>query len=84
MTNEQLFTEIQISLSKLESKLTSLEAAVKELKQDQVTIIGDVKITGNIATDEITKPVRWPNESLTDYLKRIGEYNEAYGVDKLN
>ena len=23
------------------------------------------------------KPAQWPNEPYTDYLKRIGEYNEA-------
>lgn len=26
---------------------------------------------------EPTKPAQWPNEPYTDYLKRIGEYNEA-------
>lgn len=26
---------------------------------------------------EPTKPSQWPNEPYTDYLKRIGEYNEA-------
>lgn len=25
------------------------------------------------------RPPQWPNESHTDYLKRIGKYNEAQG-----
>ena len=30
---------------------------------------------------EPTKPAQWPNEPYTDYLKRIGEYNEAMNYE---
>lgn len=86
MTNEQ-FSIFMIEFSKIEARLKSLEIAVRELKQENITVIGDVKITGNIATDHVTKPIRWPNESFDEYKKRIGEYigaSIAPGVDKLN
>lgn len=30
---------------------------------------------------EPNKPAQWPNEPYTDYLKRIGEYNEAMNYE---
>lgn len=33
-------------------------------------------------TQELNNPPQWPNESRTDYMKRIGQYNEAQSCDE--
>ena len=74
ITKEFLFTELSIKIAILEAKIDKL----LQLVMDNNKIV-DIKytITGAGGGSGGINPPRWPNESHTDYLKRIGQYNEA-------
>lgn len=60
---------IFLRLNKLEERIKVLEADVNNLKPDDYY---------QVKAGPATKlPLQWPSESYTDYLKRIGLYNEA-------
>lgn len=70
----------------LDRELKELRTEVNQLKwYQQHGTNGAVAYSANSAkwvpqweeNLEPTKPAQWPNEPYTDYLKRIGEYNEA-------
>lgn len=71
-----------LDITNLYQKWIELDRELKLLKQE----VGLIKSTLEPKKQylpqweenlEPTKPAQWPNEPYTDYLKRIGEYNEA-------
>ena len=84
-------TSSDVDINLLHLKLNALEERVKVLEGKKDMIIernislGDLQSLPPNCTDYVfikKQPVQWPNESFTDYLKRIGEYNEAQGENK--
>lgn len=80
MTKNEIYTELSIQIATLDMKL---DAILKWLNKPEITI-EPFKITahdhvhiGVGSTQELNNPPQWPNESHTDYLKRIGQWNEA-------
>lgn len=69
---DELFRKFAI----LDAELKQLKAEVGEIKKNQFTPIGPIEF-GHPRVLKVNKPAQWPNEPYTDYLKRIGEYNEA-------
>lgn len=60
---------IFLKLEKLEERIKVLSADLNNLKPDDYY---------QVKSSPTTKlPLQWPSESYTDYLKRIGLYNEA-------
>lgn len=57
-------------------KFDEIDRQLKELRKDVCcNIQAFPKSYSQMIADN--KPVQWPGEPYTDYLKRIGEYNEA-------
>lgn len=94
--NSAAYTELSIQIAVLQAsvdKLLQLVIKNDELNNtDKVVGIKDhVRIgfsperyvgPGTFFTQEISNPPQWPNESRTDYLKRIGQWNEAQSTDE--
>ena len=85
MKTKDAFTELAIQIATLDMKL---DAILKLLNKPEVELkpfeinVHDHKHVG-INSEEIrTNPPQWPNEPYTDYLKRIGQYNEAQSEDE--
>lgn len=90
--NSAAYTELSIQIAVLQASVDKLlQLAIKndELNNTDITVnIKDhVHIgfspekyvgAGTFFTQELNNPPQWPNESRTDYLKRIGQYVEAY------
>lgn len=90
LTKEQMLSELMIKLETIDGKLDKL------LNSD-LRIINNVSVVGEPDPDSLIeqikasmgdcvyneKPTRWPNESYTDYLKRIGEYNTAQSDEEI-
>lgn len=79
MNKQELFSELSIKIAILEAKIDKLlQLAMENNKQVGIkyTITGAGCGSGGI------NPPQWPNESHTDYLKRIGQYNEASSDDE--
>jgi hypothetical protein len=62
-----------VDINLLHIKLAKLEGRVKALEEERQI----KKYPIPQWEENLDKPPKWPNESYTDYLKRIGEYNEA-------
>jgi hypothetical protein len=57
-------------------KFEEIDRQLKEMRKEIGSVgIGLPKSCSQMIADD--KPAQWPNEPYTDYLKRIGEYNEA-------
>lgn len=87
MSNLESYTELSIQIATLDMKL---DAILKLLNKPEITT-NDIKINGappgHGATrtgiiEFLNNPPQWPNESRTDYLKRIGQWNEANSDDE--
>lgn len=77
--NSAAYTELSIQIAVLQASVDKLlELAMNKNKQVDIkyTITGAGGGSGGIS------PPQWPNESNTDYLKRIGQYNEAQSIDE--
>jgi len=61
----------------LDRELKQLRAEVNQIKGLQYFTKCSILKDTNVGYSGNTKPAQWPNEPYTDYLKRIGEYNEA-------
>ena len=94
MNKQQLFTELSIKIATLDMKINKVLELLNK-PQEEYVINQLVNYTHFDARDpEITAkvnkaisgldagPLQWPNESHTDYLKRIGQYNEAQSEDE--
>ena len=89
MSNLESYQELTIQISTLNLKL---DAILKLLNKPEIeyevrpTVFGaDGKIDYNFYNRQWLddgNPPQWPNESRTDYLKRIGQYNEAQSEDE--
>jgi hypothetical protein len=75
MSNLESYTELSIQIATLDMKL---DAILKLLNKPEIET-QPIKITapGHYSA-EVDVPPQWPNESHTNYLKRIGQYAEAY------
>ena len=80
--NSAAYTELSIQIAVLQAsvdKLLDLAMNSEPRKVDiYYTITGVEGGSGSIKID----PLQWPNESLTDYLKRMGQYNKAQSDDE--
>lgn len=75
MKTKDCFTELAIQISTLNMKL---DAILKLLNTPEITYeIKTPVMTAKSVQDFLDTPKQWPNESYTDYLKRIGQYNET-------
>jgi len=87
ITKEFLFTELSIKIATLEMKLNKI---LELLNSPEVVIQPPViDVDGSIDSGfykrhwvDNNHPPQWPNESRTNYLKRIGQYNEAQSDDE--
>lgn len=87
MSNLESYTELSIQIATLDMKL---DAILKLLNKPEITI-NDIKINGappghgaswTGVIEHLNNPPQWPNESRTDYLKRIGQWCEAQSDDE--
>lgn len=80
MTNkinkEFLFTELSIKIATLEMKIDKIIELLNTPEEEYQIAPVMVNLKGQVERFNDTPP-QWPNESHTDYLKRIGQYNEA-------
>lgn len=84
MKTKDCFTELAIKIATVDMKL---DAILKLLNKPEVELTNVISFTDNkhvgMDTVEIrSNPLQWPNEPLTEYLKRIGQYNEAQSIDE--
>lgn len=88
LSKENMLTALMIRLDQLESR-------IDKLLNSDLRIVSNITVTGSSDPDALietiknniqafnNKPSRWPNESYTDYLKRIGEYNVAQSDEEI-
>lgn len=77
MSNLESYTELSIQIATLEAKVDKLlELAMKPQTGIKINPV-IVNLDGSVEY-----PPQWPNESRTDYMKRIGQYNEAQSIDE--
>lgn len=81
ITKEFLFTELSIKIATLEMKL---DKVLELLNKPEIELTNVISVTdhrhvgaGTFDLEIRSNPLQWPNESHKDYLKRIGQYNEA-------
>lgn len=85
ITKEFLFTELSIKIATLEMKI---DKVLGLLNKPEVTTNHPLlrRCFGqgleDVVNDFNNTPPQWPNESHTNYLKRIGQYNEAQSCDE--
>ena len=68
-------------IDELFRKFATLDAELKELRREISQLKPAGLQFGGYLTPS-TQPVQWPRESHTDYLKRIGQYNEAQSYNE--
>lgn len=88
LTKEQMLSELMV-------KLEIIDGKIDKLLNSDLRVASNITVTGssdpnalietikNNIQDFNEKPTRWPNESYTDYLKRIGEYNTAQSDEEI-
>lgn len=74
MKTKDAYTELAIQIATLDMKL---DAILKLLNKPEIEIQPIKIIAPDHYRAEVDVPPQWPNESRTDYLKRIGQWNEA-------
>ena len=91
LTKEQMLSELMI-------KLETIEWKIDKLLNSDLRVVTNVSVVSDTNPDSLIeqikaslgdgsysyneKPTRWPNESYTDYLKRIG-YNVAQSDEEI-
>ena len=83
MTSDRDIDELFRKFAILDAELKELRKEVGEMKFSQTH--GGISISKStipqweegLVKEFNERPPMWPNESHTDYLKRIGQYNEA-------
>lgn len=88
ITKQKMYTDFSIRLDKLEYKLDKLLALMGSSTVNNITVLSEedyvpeglAEYIQNMWTkQQVDKfnnhPPQWPNESYTDYMKRIGELN---------
>lgn len=85
MSNLESYQELSIQITCLDMKLNKiLELLNKPEIEYEIVNIHDHPHVGvsDVVNDFNNTPPQWPNESRTDYMKRIGQYNEAQSCDE--
>ena len=85
MKTKEAYTELSTQITTLSSKLDKiLELLNKPEIEYEIVNIHDHPHVGvsDVVREFNNTPPQWPNESHTDYLKRIGQYNEAQSCDE--
>ena len=80
MKTKEAYTELSTQITTLSSKLDKiLELLNKPEIEYEIVSIHDHPHVGvsDVVREFNNTPPQWPNESSTDYLKRIGQYVEA-------
>lgn len=89
LSKEQMLSELMVKLETIDGKLDKLlKGKEVYLKSPEIKIVGGKPGEGATYIAGIgyvcePKPPQWPNESYTDYLKRIGEYNVAQSDEEI-
>lgn len=85
MSNLESYTELSIQIAVLQASVDKILQLLMQ-PQKEITIDQDIRFVGAPPGHGATQtgvieflniPPQWPNESRTDYLKRIGQYVEA-------
>lgn len=86
MSNLESYQELTIQISTLNLKL---DAILKLLNKPEIELTNVISVidhrhvgAGTFDLEIRSNPLQWPNESRTDYMKRIGQYNEAQSDDE--
>lgn len=85
MSNLESYQELSIQITTLSLKI---DKVLELLNKPEVTINHPLprrcfrQSLEDVVNDFINTPPQWPNESHTNYLKRIGQYNEAQSCDE--
>lgn len=85
MSNLEAYQELSLQITCLDMKLNKiLELLNKPEIEYEIVSIHDHPHVGvsDVVREFNNTPPQWPNESSTDYLKRIGQYNEAQSCDE--
>lgn len=85
MSNLEAYQELSIQITCLDMKLNKiLELLNKPEIEYEIVSIHDHPHVGvsDVVREFNNTPPQWPNESRTDYMKRIGQYNEAQSCDE--
>lgn len=90
LTKEQMLSELMVKLETIDGKLDKiLNQKLVYLQSPEIKVIGAKPGEGAAYIDGLLgfmselRPPQWPNESYTDYLKRIGEYNTAQSDEEI-
>ena len=81
--NSAAYTELSIQIAVLQASVDKLLQLAMKPEVEIVNVL-DHKHVGINSEEVRTNPPQWPNESHTDYLKRIGQYNEAQSEDEFH
>lgn len=70
-------------IEELFRRFAELDRELKELRTEVNQLSGGNRYPDSDWENSFVndKPAQWPNEPYTDYLKRIGEYNEAMNYE---
>lgn len=90
MKTKDCYTELAIQIATLDMKL---DAILKLLNKPEIKFEApeitvhtehgfDLESVVNMVREFNSNPPQWPNESRTDYLKRIGQWSEASSDDE--
>lgn len=89
MSNLETYQELSIQITCLDMKLNKILELLNKPEVNYEVRPAVVGTDGNIDYNFYNRqwldndhPPQWPNESHTDYLKRIGQYNEAQSDDE--
>lgn len=90
LTKEQMLSELMVKLETIDGKLDELlqkqnpiNTSIIINSEDDYIPDGLVDYIKNNLKEFNEKPTRWPSESYTDYLKRIGEYKVAQSDEEI-
>lgn len=78
MSNLEAYQELSIQITCLDMKLNKI---LELLNKPEIPDLAGKSSAEVIQEAWVTAP-QWPNESHTNYLKRIGQYNEAQSADE--
>lgn len=87
LSKETMFTELAIQIATLDMKVSKVlellnKPDIEVISLDNQDSYEKVYNFGEVVTRFNNTPPQWPNESRTNYLKRIGQYNEAQSDDE--
>lgn len=78
------YTELSIQIAVLQASVDKLLQLAMKPEQEIVNVISlhEHRHVGVDTPEVRINPPQWSNESYKDYLKRIGQYNEAQSDDE--